>query len=74
MTEPLTIELPPEALAALEKDGVVVMPKVAHPSVQKAALDSLAFKMFGPGMKPTFRTRCLLYVSFMALNVGRRTQ
>ena len=72
MTGPMTIELPPEALAALEKDGVVVMPKVAHPSVQKAVLDTIAFKMFGPRMKPTFRYRCLMYSSFIALNVGRR--
>ena len=72
MTEPLTIELPPEALKALEKDGVVVMPKAVHPSVQKAVLDTLAFKMFGPRMKPTLRYRCLLYVSFLALNAGRR--
>lgn len=72
MTGPMTIELPPEALAALEKDGVVVMPQVVHPSVQKAVLDTIAFRMFGPRMKPTFRTRCLMYSSFIALNVGRR--
>lgn len=72
MTAPMTIELPPEALKALEKDGVVVIPKAVHPSVQKAVLDSLAFSMFGPKMKPTFRYRCMLYSSHMALNVGRR--
>lgn len=72
MTEPMTIELPPEALAALEKDGVVVMPKAVHPSIQRAVLEALAFGMFGPKMKPTFRQRCLLYVSFLALNAGRR--
>ncbi len=72
MTEPMKIELPPEALAALEKDGAVVMPKVVHPSVQKAVLEALAFKMFGPRMKPTFKHRCMVYVSFLALNAGRR--
>ncbi len=72
MTEPMRIDLPPEALKALEKDGAVVLPKTVHPSVQKAVLESLAFKMFGPKMKPTFKHRCMLYVSFLALNMGRR--
>ena len=72
MTEPMTIELPPEALKALEKDGIVVMPKAVHPSVQKAVLDTIAFKMFGPRMKPTFQYRCLMYSSFTALNIGRK--
>ena len=68
----MKIDLPPEALKALEKDGVVVMPKTTHPSIQKAVLENLAFGMFGPKMMPTFRQRCLLFSSFLALNVGRR--
>lgn len=74
MTEPVKIELPPEALAALEKDGVVVMPKTVHPSVKKAALDALIDTVFGDARKPTFRFRCMMYSSHAALNIGRRIQ
>ena len=68
----MKIDLPPAAAKALEKDGIVVLPKATHPSVQRAVLDSMADTMFGPRGKPTFRERCFLYSSFLALNLGRR--
>lgn len=72
MTGPLKIDLPPEALKALEEDGVVVIPKAVDPSIQKAVLQTMAFSMFGPRMMPTFRYRCMLYVSHPTLALASR--
>lgn len=71
----MKVNLPPEALAALNKTSdepvikaapVMVLPERA----QRVAHAQVMHSLFGPSMKPTFRQQLLHYSSFAAIKAS----
>ena len=64
------ISLPPEALAALEADGAVKFDKPLPDKAIRVIRQGIAKAVFGPSMKPTFKSQLLTFVSFAAIKAS----
>lgn len=60
------ISLDPEALAALEADGKIKFDRPLSAKVIQTIRQSVARRMFGPTMKPSFRQQLLTFPSYAA--------
>ena len=64
------VNIPPEAKAALEKNGAVKFDKPLSTKTIQIIRRVVAREVFGPAMKPTFRQQLLAFVSFAAIKAG----
>lgn len=63
------ISLNSEALAALEADGKVKFNRPLSAKMIQTIRQSVARRLFGPAMRPTFKQRLLTFSSFVAFKV-----
>ncbi len=64
------ISLDPETLAALEADGAVKFDKPLPAKAIQVIRQGIAKAIFGPTMRPAFKSQLLTFVSFAAIKVS----